>query len=140
MRTLIKIFNCIACKNQGNNIRDKHINLQKMHVHDLLISHRCLLNKKAKPVMKVITDIFGLILKFRNQLVSQPWNSHIGAGDGQVQHPGFLDMCATYTSFQEYSVFLFRGTYSHSSFQIGTDYINCSVNNLFASTLLGTET
>ena len=78
--------------------------------------HRCLLNKKAKAVMKVITDIFGLILKFRNQLVSRPWQKmktqkQNGRGDGHVQHPGFLDMCATYTSFQEYSLFLFKGTF-----------------------------
>ena len=71
--------------------------------------------------MKVITDIFGLILKFRNQLVSRPWQKmktrkQNGSGDGHVQHPGFLDMCATYASFQEYSLFLFKGTFLHAIF------------------------
>ena len=74
--------------------------------------------------MKVITDIFGLILKFRNQLVSQTWRrggdvaqsppaaGAAGAGGAtvrEVEHPAFHDICATYKSFQEYSAFLFRG-------------------------------
>ena len=62
--------------------------------------------------MKVITDIFGLILKFRSQLVSQSWRKtrHDNVGsDITVEHPGFEDMRKTFESFKEYSVFLFRG-------------------------------
>ncbi|KAK6180241.1 hypothetical protein SNE40_012430 [Patella caerulea] len=64
---------------------------------------RCLLNKKAKPVMKIIQDIFSLILKFRIQLLSGSWK----ASDNSIIHSNFQQVSASYKAFRQYSVFLF---------------------------------
>ena len=72
----------------------------------LYFLYRCLLNNKAARVMKIIQDIFGLILKFRGQLISQRWQK---LNDGAVVHPAFNKMCQTYKLFSEYSRFLFKG-------------------------------
>lgn len=68
---------------------------------------RSLLGKKAAPVMKLINDIFSLVLKFRTQLLSCPWQQDIAGG--HVVHPRFDVMCATHRAFKEYSGFLFTG-------------------------------
>ncbi|CAH1784421.1 unnamed protein product [Owenia fusiformis] len=67
---------------------------------------RCLINKRARPVMKIIEDIFTLILKFRTQLLSASWERH--PVDGQPHHQHFEQMTATYKTFKEYSLFLFK--------------------------------
>ena len=90
------------------------------HAHPIYC--RCLLNKNAAPIMKIIQDIFGLILKFRSQLLSRPW-SH-DSDLGQVTHPAFDLMCNTYKSFNEYSRFLFKGKTSSGRTQLT---INVSV-------------
>ena len=69
--------------------------------------HRCLLNPKAAPIMKIIQDIFSLILKFRSQLVIESWQRD--PDSGALCHPGFKTMLATYKSFNDYSRFLFKG-------------------------------
>ncbi|XP_041114318.1 gamma-tubulin complex component 6 [Polyodon spathula] len=65
---------------------------------------RGLLTEKAAPVMNIIHSIFSLILKFRAQLISQPWSSQQGA----VEHPSFGVMQQSYRTFKYYSHFLFK--------------------------------
>ncbi|BFZ12360.1 hypothetical protein BsWGS_15399 [Bradybaena similaris] len=78
---------------------------------------RCLLDKKAEKVMKIIQDIFSLILKFRSQLVSSSWERN--GPVGEVVHPNFAGLVNTYRSFHMYSFFLFRVVYrlSQKSYQ-----------------------
>ncbi|KAK1169289.1 gamma-tubulin complex component 6 [Acipenser oxyrinchus oxyrinchus] len=65
---------------------------------------RGLLTEKAAPVMNIIHSIFSLILKFRAQLISQPWSSQQGA----AEHPSFGVMQQSYRTFKYYSHFLFK--------------------------------
>ncbi|GFN97087.1 gamma-tubulin complex component [Plakobranchus ocellatus] len=65
---------------------------------------KCLLDKKAAKVMKVIQDIFCLILKFRSQLVSASWKT----GLREATHPNFEAIVKTHKSFHVYSFFLFK--------------------------------
>ncbi|XP_028286361.1 gamma-tubulin complex component 6 [Parambassis ranga] len=65
---------------------------------------RGLLTEKAAPVMNVIHSIFSLILKFRAQLVAQPWDSQ----QGEAVHPSFIAMQQSYNTFKYYSHFLFK--------------------------------
>ena len=62
--------------------------------------------------MKVIQDILGLILRFHCQLLSAGWQTQ--ARSRSVQHPAFLSMQATYKSFRDYSMFLFKGKVNYS--------------------------
>ncbi|EDO39038.1 predicted protein [Nematostella vectensis] len=88
----------------ANNVRD----LDDLHHHHVEYLNkaifRSLLNKKAAPVMKIINDIFSLVLKFRAQLNSCPWQQ--ATPRGHVTHPSFSLMCSTHKSFQQYSGFL----------------------------------
>ncbi|XP_054632231.1 gamma-tubulin complex component 6 isoform X2 [Dunckerocampus dactyliophorus] len=65
---------------------------------------RALLTKKAAPVMNIIHSIFSFILKFRAQLIAQPWCSQ----QGEAVHPGFVAMQQSYNTFKYYSHFLFK--------------------------------
>ncbi|KAM8891820.1 gamma-tubulin complex component 6 [Spinachia spinachia] len=65
---------------------------------------RGLLTEKAAPVMNIIHSIFSLILKFRAQLIAQPWGSH----QGEAVHPSFVAMQQSYNTFKYYSHFLFK--------------------------------
>ncbi|KAM9753470.1 gamma-tubulin complex component 6 [Menidia menidia] len=65
---------------------------------------RGLLTEKAAPVMNIIHSIFSLILKFRAQLIAQPWDSH----QGEAVHPSFVAMQQSYNTFKYYSHFLFK--------------------------------
>ncbi|XP_070192962.1 gamma-tubulin complex component 6-like [Littorina saxatilis] len=67
---------------------------------------RCLLNKKAAPIMKIIRDIFCLILKFCSQLSGATWGEN--PDTREVTHPNFSAMVASYKAFKEYFVFLFK--------------------------------
>ena len=58
--------------------------------------------------MKIIQDIFCLILKFCSQLSSAAWGQD--SGTGEVTHPNFAAMVTSYKAFREYFVFLFKGT------------------------------
>ncbi|XP_030630696.1 gamma-tubulin complex component 6 [Chanos chanos] len=65
---------------------------------------RGLLTEKAAPVMNIIHSIFSLILKFRAQLIAQPW----GTQEREAVHPNFIAMQQSYNTFKYYSHFLFK--------------------------------
>ncbi|KAL7982711.1 hypothetical protein Chor_010309, partial [Crotalus horridus] len=65
-----------------------------------------LLTEKAAPVMNIIHSIFSLILKFRNQLISQSWN--FDSSKQVAIHPNFGLMQQSYNTFKYYSHFLFN--------------------------------
>nr|XP_035969624.1 gamma-tubulin complex component 6 isoform X2 [Halichoerus grypus] len=67
---------------------------------------RGLLTEKAAPVMNVIHSIFSLVLKFRSQLISQPWVP--AGGPRGAEHPNFALMQQSYSTFKYYSHFLFK--------------------------------
>ncbi|XP_013405608.1 gamma-tubulin complex component 6-like [Lingula anatina] len=56
--------------------------------------------------MKIIQDIFCLILKFRTQLVSYPWQRD--PESGSLYHPAQSHMVHSYEQFKEFSTFLFK--------------------------------
>uniref|UniRef100_A0A8C9E8M3 Gamma-tubulin complex component 6 n=1 Tax=Phocoena sinus TaxID=42100 RepID=A0A8C9E8M3_PHOSS len=61
---------------------------------------RGLLTEKAAPVMNVIHSTFSLVLKFRSQLIAQPWRG--------PEHPNFALLQQSYSAFKYYSHFLFK--------------------------------
>ena len=65
------------------------------------------MNQKAAPIMKIIQDIFSLILKFCSQLASAAWGQD--SGTGEVTHPNFAAMVTSFKAFKEYFAFLFKG-------------------------------
>ncbi|KAM5336563.1 gamma-tubulin complex component 6 isoform 1-T1 [Glossophaga mutica] len=67
---------------------------------------RGLLTEKAAPVMNVIHSVFSLVLKFRSQLISQPWRP--ASGPQGAEHPNFALMQQSYNTFKYYSHFLFK--------------------------------
>ncbi|XP_036904926.1 gamma-tubulin complex component 6 isoform X2 [Sturnira hondurensis] len=67
---------------------------------------RGLLTEKAAPVMNVIHSVFSLVLKFRSQLISQPWRP--ASGPRGAEHPNFALMQQSYNTFKYYSHFLFK--------------------------------
>ncbi|XP_012590535.1 PREDICTED: gamma-tubulin complex component 6-like [Condylura cristata] len=82
--------------------------LQRAHAEYL---HRAvfrgLLTEKAAPVMNIIHSVFSLVLKFRSQLISQPWGP--AHGPRGAEHPNFALMQQSYSTFKYYSHFLFKG-------------------------------
>ncbi|XP_042103867.1 gamma-tubulin complex component 6 isoform X4 [Ovis aries] len=58
---------------------------------------RGLLTEKAAPVMNVIHSVFSLVLKFRSQLISQPWGP--AGGPRGPEHPNFALMQQSYSAF-----------------------------------------
>ncbi|XP_054426422.1 gamma-tubulin complex component 6 [Pteronotus mesoamericanus] len=67
---------------------------------------RGLLTEKAAPVMNIIHSVFSLVLKFRSQLISQPWGP--ASGPRGAEHPNFALMQQSYNTFKYYSHFLFK--------------------------------
>ncbi|XP_016067182.1 PREDICTED: gamma-tubulin complex component 6 isoform X2 [Miniopterus natalensis] len=67
---------------------------------------RGLLTEKAAPVMNIIHSVFSLVLKFRSQLISQPWGP--AGGPRGAEHPNFALMQQSYNTFKYYSHFLFK--------------------------------
>ncbi|XP_060021558.1 gamma-tubulin complex component 6 isoform X7 [Lagenorhynchus albirostris] len=61
---------------------------------------RGLLTEKAAPVMNIIHSTFSLVLKFRSQLIAQPWRG--------PEHPNFALLQQSYSTFKYYSHFLFK--------------------------------
>lgn len=57
--------------------------------------------------MNVIHSVFSLVLKFRSQLISQPWGP--AGGPRGPEHPNFALMQQSYSAFKYYSRFLFKG-------------------------------
>lgn len=67
--------------------------------------------------MKIIQDTFSLILKFRSQLVSAPWIRD--ANTGEMTHPNFNNMVASYDAFKAYTLFLFKGKLDNKNHKMG---------------------
>lgn len=57
--------------------------------------------------MNIIHSVFSLVLKFRSQLISQPWGP--AGGPHGAEHPNFALMQQSYNTFKYYSHFLFKG-------------------------------
>ncbi|KAG1681788.1 Gamma-tubulin complex component 6 [Nymphon striatum] len=77
------------------------------HAHSLYLNKacfRCLQNEKATQVVKIVHDIFSLILKFQAQLVSYPWK--INPKTTFPEHSKFQSISKVYKNFHEYSEFL----------------------------------
>ncbi|XP_041349185.1 gamma-tubulin complex component 6-like [Gigantopelta aegis] len=93
----------------SDNLHKNVDNLDGLHqVHTEYLDScvlRSLLNKKALPVMKIIQDIFCLIIKFRTNLINGEWRRH--PQTGQIAHTNFVKIKEAYLSFQQYSAFLF---------------------------------
>ncbi|XP_077870615.1 LOW QUALITY PROTEIN: gamma-tubulin complex component 6-like [Saccoglossus kowalevskii] len=90
-------------KEKVHNLDDLH------HCHAEYLNKavfRSLLNDKASAVMKIITNILCLILKFRTQLVSVNW--HYDPLARHAVHPAFENMKASFKAFKEYSGFLYK--------------------------------
>lgn len=66
--------------------------------------------------MNIIHSIFSLILKFRAQLIAQPWDSQ----QGEAVHPSFVAMQQSYNTFKYYSHFLFKGEFT--GFTVGHSF------------------
>ncbi|KAM8972083.1 gamma-tubulin complex component 6 [Pelodytes ibericus] len=85
-------------------------NLEEIHrTHSEYLNKalfRGLLTEKAAPLMNIIHSIFSLILKFRIQLISQPWTCD--KGKQMATHPNFGLMQQSYNTFKYYSDFLFE--------------------------------
>lgn len=60
--------------------------------------------------MNIIHSVFSLVLKFRSQLISQPWGP--AGGPRGAEHPNFALMQQSYNTFKYYSHFLFKGELS----------------------------
>ncbi|XP_065674237.1 gamma-tubulin complex component 6 isoform X2 [Hydra vulgaris] len=80
--------------------------LHKCHVNYLnRIIFRSLLSKNATPVYKLITDIFGLILKFEGRLRLSSWEND--KQTGYVKHPLFSKLKSIHETFKHCTEFLF---------------------------------
>jgi len=111
-------------KTNVHNIDDLH----KYHVNYLnRIIFRSLLNKNAGPVLKIILDIFTLVLKFQYQLLSSDWKKN---QDGFNEHPNFSSLSVLYDGFKQYSQFLFKvvSKLIRRGYQIHLDHLLLQVN------------
>lgn len=91
------------------NALSKHVhNVDELHQeHNKYLDNalfRCLLTKNAQPLMKVIQDIFRLILKFHQQLEAGTW--HVNK-DGIKTHTNHARMKQMFINFHKNSKFLF---------------------------------
>lgn len=92
-----------SMKTDLNNLDDL------IKIHDDYLNRaifRCLLNTKAAKVMKIIRDMFGLILQFRSLLVAADWTRD--KTTGEMSHANFNQMLKCFQNFKQYSVFLFK--------------------------------
>ncbi|XP_072257700.1 gamma-tubulin complex component 6 [Pyxicephalus adspersus] len=81
--------------------------IRKVHIEYLNKAlFRGLLTEKAAPLMNIIHSIFSLILKFRIQLISQPWDCD--KEKQMASHPNYTLMQQSYNTFKYYSDFLFE--------------------------------
>ncbi|XP_047595833.1 gamma-tubulin complex component 6 isoform X3 [Lutra lutra] len=60
----------------------------------------------AEYLHKAVFRVFSLVLKFRSQLISQPWVP--AGGPRGAEHPNFALMQQSYSTFKYYSHFLFK--------------------------------
>lgn len=70
------------------------------------VSFRCLLHKKAVPVMKIVQDLFAIVLKFRSQLLSASWRRNSKTNSMEVE--SFPQLCSSFVSFRDHSTFLYK--------------------------------
>jgi hypothetical protein len=76
---------------------DNLIRIHDEYLDDMIF--RALLNTKAAPVMKMVTSILGLVLKFREQVTQTDsiW----------ITHTEFGQLMQTYAKFKDYAQFLY---------------------------------
>ena len=79
---------------------DSFLCLLQMREISLLLL-RCLLSKKAGPVMNIIKEIFTTIHKFHFQLTSSVWEGPVSTAHAK--------MCETHRRFHQRAQFLFTG-------------------------------
>ena len=109
----------------NKRIKPKEISICNSHLS------RCLLNKKAEPINKILREVFELIRTFARQLSSNSWvpsappGGRAGGsggvppppvppggkagGGGHPSHAAFPQLRATYESFHQCTAFLFKG-------------------------------
>ncbi|EDV29696.1 uncharacterized protein TRIADDRAFT_52363 [Trichoplax adhaerens] len=68
--------------------------------------YRSLLGSKAKPVMQIISSIFGVIINFHFNLTMGSWIVDL---NGELIHTSFVKLEEFYERFREYCKFLFLG-------------------------------
>ena len=61
--------------------------------------------------MKIIQNIFCLVLKFCSQLSYLSWEEN--PDTGEITHPNFVAMTKSYNSFKQHFLFLFNGKFVH---------------------------
>ena len=72
---------------------------------DFPLSLRCILNRKARPVHKIIVDLFNIVAEFSVLLTSADWIVERAV----VYHPNMDKVEECYQHFREYSNFLYTG-------------------------------
>nr|XP_027224775.1 gamma-tubulin complex component 6-like [Penaeus vannamei] len=102
--------------------------LYELHCsHVNSITSRCFLNPNGAVVLKLVRDVFALMLRFRSQLLSHQW--HTDSASGITEHPGFAALQTTFKEFQKHATFLHKllvRVAEHSKM----DYIKDLVNRL----------
>ncbi|XP_037788824.1 LOW QUALITY PROTEIN: gamma-tubulin complex component 6-like [Penaeus monodon] len=102
--------------------------LYELHCsHVNSITSRCFLNPNGAVVLKLVRDVFALMLRFRGQLLSHQW--HTDSASGITEHPGFAALQSTFKEFQKHATFLHKllvRVAEHSKM----DYIKDLVNRL----------
>lgn len=92
------------------NLRKKVSSLDELYVlHSDLVTaivSRCFLNKNGAVVLKLIHEVFSLMLQFRSQLKSHVWL--MNSTTKKMEHPGFAGLEKTYHEFKKHAVFLHR--------------------------------
>ncbi|XP_068200196.1 gamma-tubulin complex component 6-like isoform X2 [Palaemon carinicauda] len=91
-------------------LRKKVSSLDELYVlHcDLVnaIVSRCFLNKNGAVVLKLIHEVFSLMLQFRSQLKSHVWL--MNDTTKKMEHPAFAGLQKTYNEFNKHAVFLHK--------------------------------
>ncbi|XP_047498334.1 gamma-tubulin complex component 6-like isoform X2 [Penaeus chinensis] len=81
--------------------------LYELHCsHVNSITSRCFLNPNGAVVLKLVRDVFALMLRFRGQLLSHQW--HTDSASGITEHPGFAALQSTFKEFQKHATFLHK--------------------------------
>ncbi|XP_076032249.1 gamma-tubulin complex component 6-like isoform X2 [Oratosquilla oratoria] len=68
----------------------------------------CFLTTGGSVMLKLLEDLFGHVLKFRSQLLSQPWRITQSPNGSVVSHPAFEALTATYNDFKNSSMFIHK--------------------------------
>ncbi|XP_071534199.1 gamma-tubulin complex component 6 isoform X3 [Panulirus ornatus] len=70
------------------------------------ILSRCFLTRNSAVVLKLVRDVFSLMLRFRKQFLSHSWQTN--SESGIMEHPGFNALKSTYQEFQKHATFLHK--------------------------------